>query len=74
MQLAAQTVRGAATMCIESGLHPGALKDQVCSAGGTTIAAVQTLENHGFRAATMAAVVSAAARSVELREESKSES
>jgi pyrroline-5-carboxylate reductase len=72
MQLAAQTVKGAAMMCIESGLHPGALKDQVCSAGGTTIAAVQTLEEHGFRAATMAAVVSAATRSAELREESKS--
>jgi pyrroline-5-carboxylate reductase len=67
LQLAAQTVRGAATMCLESGLHPGALKDQVCSPGGTTIAGVEALEEHGFRAAAMSAVVAAANRSVEMR-------
>lgn len=70
LQLAAQTVKGAATMCLESGLHPGVLKDQVCSPGGTTIAAVQALEEHGFRAATMSAVVAATERSIELREKS----
>ena len=71
LQLAAQTVKGAAAMCLESGLHPGVLKDQVCSPGGTTIAAVQALEEHGFRAATMSAVVAATERSIELREKSK---
>jgi pyrroline-5-carboxylate reductase len=68
LQLAAQTVKGAATMCLESGLHPGVLKDQVCSPGGTTIAAVEALEDHGFRAAAMAAVAASSGRSVELRE------
>jgi pyrroline-5-carboxylate reductase len=68
LQLAAQTVKGAATMCLESGLHPGVLKDQVCSPGGTTIAAVEALEDHGFRAAAMSAVAASSGRSVELRE------
>lgn len=55
-RFAAQAVMGSAKMLLETGKHPGELKDMVCSPGGTTIEAVSVLENKGFRAAVMEAM------------------
>jgi pyrroline-5-carboxylate reductase len=65
-RLACQTVLGAAKLALESGQHPGQLKDRVTSPGGTTIAGLARLEAGGFRAAVLEAVDAAARRSREL--------
>lgn len=64
--LAAQTVLGAARMVLETGQHPGALKDAVASPAGTTIAGLHELERAGVRGAMISAVEAAARRAAEL--------
>jgi pyrroline-5-carboxylate reductase len=66
LKLAMQTVYGAARMALESDKHLGALKDEVTSPGGTTIAGIYAMERKGFRGTVMEAVVSATRRSQEL--------
>ena len=64
---AAQMLSGSAQMVLESGKHPGALKDAVCSPGGTTIQGVRALEEGGFRAAAMNAVIAAYEKTLQLK-------
>ena len=59
-EFASQAVLGAAKMVQETGLHPGALKDMVCSPGGTTIQAVRVLEERGFRSSVIEAMTACA--------------
>ena len=66
MTYAAQTMLGTAKLLLESGQHPGQLKDAVCSPGGSTIAGVDALESAAFRGAVMAAVEAAFERTKEL--------
>ena len=63
---ASQTLKGAAQMVLETSEHPAKLKDAVCSPGGTTIQAVKSLEEKGFRSAVISAVESAYNKSVDL--------
>ena len=66
MDYAACMLEGTAKMLRETKMHPGALKDAVCSPGGSTIAGVQALEDGGFRSAAISAVTAAYYRTKEL--------
>lgn len=66
IRYAAQAVKGAAAMVLETGRHPDALKDAVCSPGGSTIVGVATLENSAFRAAAANAVFYANEKNLDL--------
>ena len=67
LRFAAQTLMGTGVLAKETGQHPGQMKDAICSPGGTTIAGVKALEEHGFRAAAMDAVIAAYDRTQELK-------
>ena len=69
--LAAQTVYGSAKLLIESGEHPGRLKDMVTSPGGTAIAGLHTLESGALRKTLIDAVESATKRAIELGDKMK---
>ena len=69
LQMAAQSVLGSALMVLSSGEHPAALRDAVCSPGGTTIEAVAVLEREGFRAAVMDAMDACARKSQKMAEQ-----
>ncbi|GMO34772.1 MAG: pyrroline-5-carboxylate reductase [Termitinemataceae bacterium] len=58
-KLAAQTIAGTAALYLETGQHPGIIKDNVCSPAGTTIEGVAALEKHGFRYSVMSAISAA---------------
>ncbi|KAL3278257.1 hypothetical protein HHI36_013594 [Cryptolaemus montrouzieri] len=66
-ELAAQTVIGAGKMVLSTNKHMGILKDEVCSAGGTTIAGIHALERGGVRGSVIDAVEAATKRATELR-------
>ena len=65
-EYAAATMAGSAELVLSSGQHPGALKDAVCSPGGSTIAGVRVLEEKGFRGAAMDCIIAACQRNKEL--------
>ncbi len=66
VEYAAATMAGAAEMVMTTAQHPGALKDAVCSPGGSTIAGVRVLEQRGFRGAAMDCVIAAYQKNLEL--------
>ena len=65
-EIVAQTVAGSAKMLLETGKHPGQLKDEVCSPSGTTIEAVRVLENGNFRGNVIEAVAACTEKSKEM--------
>ena len=66
LQYAAATLMGAGKMLMDTGLHPGVLKDNVCSPGGSTIAGINVLEQNGFRGIVMDCVKASFKRNKEL--------
>jgi pyrroline-5-carboxylate reductase len=66
MDYAAMTMVGAAELFLQTHTHPGALKDAVCSPGGSTIAGIRALEQGGFRGAAMDCVIATYQRNLEL--------
>ena len=68
IRYAAQTILGLGKLAMETGLHPGILKDQVTSPGGTTIQGVRALENFSVRAAFMEAVIASYEKTQELKD------
>ena len=68
LKLAAKAVEGSAKMVLETGIHPEQLKDNVCSPGGTTIAAVCELERTGFRASLQTAIDACIRRNAEMNQ------
>ena len=66
LRFAAKTLMGSGAMVLETGRHPAALKDAVCSPGGSTIEGVKALENAGFRSAVLEAVTAAYEKTVKL--------
>lgn len=66
LQCAAQTIVGTGKLFLETGTHPGKMKDAVCSPGGTTIQGVRALEEGGFRGTVMDAVIAAYEKTLKL--------
>ena len=66
LKIAAGTIMGSGKLCLETGVHPAVLKDQVCSPGGTTIEGVKALEENGFRNAVIKSVTAAADKTAKM--------
>lgn len=66
LKIAAGTVMGSGKLCLDTGVHPAVLKDQVCSPGGTTIAGVMALEENGLRHAVISSVIAADRKTKEM--------
>ena len=62
-KMAEQSILGSAKLALETGKHPGELKDMVCSPSGTTIEAIIELENNGFRSSVIKALEKCAKKS-----------
>ena len=70
LKLACQTVLGAGKLALETQVHPGELKDRVCSPGGTTISAMRQLEKSKFRSAVIEAVTASSEKSKQMKKKS----
>lgn len=70
-KMAAQSVLGAAKMVLETGKHPGKLKDEVCSPGGTTIEAVYSLEKNNFRGSVIEAMEKCTEKAIKMSKNNK---